>query len=90
MKLLLVGSDQVWSLERMQSAAAHSFFVVSDSDVSVTPGYLRAVMAPFANERVGMVTCLYRGVAGGSFWSQLEAVGMSVEMSAGVLVAVAV
>ena len=78
---------KVWSLERMQSAAAHSFFVVSDSDVSVTPGYLAAVMAPFADERVGMVTCLYRGVAGSGFWSQLEAVGMSVEMSAGVLVA---
>jgi ceramide glucosyltransferase len=78
---------KVWSLERMQSAAAHRFFVVSDSDVSVTPGYLRAVMAPFADERVGMVTCLYRGVAGSSFWSNLEAVGMSVEMSAGVLVA---
>jgi ceramide glucosyltransferase len=78
---------KVWSLERMQSAAAYSFLVVSDSDVSVTPGYLSAVMAPFADERVGMVTCLYRGVAGSSFWSQLEAVGMSVEMSAGVLVA---
>jgi ceramide glucosyltransferase len=82
---------KVWSLERMHSAAAHGFFVVSDSDVSVTPGYLRAVVAPFADKRVGMVTCLYRGVAGktnsGSFWSNLEAVGMSVEMSAGVLVA---
>jgi len=78
---------KVWSLERMQSVAAHRFFVISDSDVSVTPDYLRAVVAPFADERVGMVTCLYRGVAGSSFWSQLEAVGMSVEMSAGVLVA---
>jgi ceramide glucosyltransferase len=77
---------KVWSLERMQSAAAHRFFVVSDSDVSVTPGYLRAVMAPFADERIGLVTCLYRGV-GSSFWSRLEAVGMSIEMSAGVLVA---
>ena len=77
---------KVWSLERMQSAAAYRFFVVSDSDVSVTPGYLRAVVAPFADERVGLVTCLYRGV-GGSFWSKLEAVGMSIEMSAGVLVA---
>ena len=77
---------KVWSLERMQSAAAHRFFVVSDSDVSVTAGYLRAVMAPFADERVGLVTCLYRGV-GASFWSRLEAVGMSIEMSAGVLVA---
>jgi len=78
---------KVWSLERMQGAAAHRFLVVSDSDVSVKPDYLRAVMAPFADERVGMVTCLYRGVAGDSFWSKLEAVGMSVEMSAGVLVA---
>ncbi len=78
---------KVWSLERMQSAATHRFLVVSDSDVSVKPDYLRAVMAPFADEHVGMVTCLYRGVAGDSFWSKLEAVGMSVEMSAGVLVA---
>jgi ceramide glucosyltransferase len=78
---------KVWSLERMQSAAAHGFLVVSDSDVSVTPDYLRAVLAPFADPRVGAVTCLYRGVPGNSFWSNLEAVGMSIEMSAGVLVA---
>jgi ceramide glucosyltransferase len=78
---------KVWSMERMQSVAAYRFFVISDSDVSVTPDYLRAVMAPFDDERVGMVTCLYRGVADSTFWSQLEAVGMSVEMSAGVLVA---
>jgi ceramide glucosyltransferase len=77
---------KVWSLERMQNAASHRFFVVSDSDVSVAPGYLRAVMAPFADERVGLVTCLSRGV-GNNFWSRLEAVGMSIEMSAGVLVA---
>jgi len=77
---------KVWSLERMQNAASHQFFVVSDSDVSVTRDYLRAVMAPFADERVGLVTCLYRGV-GNNFWSRLEGVGMSIEMSAGVLVA---
>jgi ceramide glucosyltransferase len=77
---------KVWSLERMQSAAAHKFFVVSDSDVSVAPDYLRSVMAPFADSQVGLVTCLYRG-AGSNLWSRLEAVGMSIEMSAGVLVA---
>ena len=53
---------KAWSLERMQGAAAHRFFVVSDSDVSVTPDYLKAVMAPFADPQVGLVTCLYRGV----------------------------
>ena len=78
---------KVWSLERMENAAAYRFLVVSDSDVSVTRGYLRAVMAPFEDLRVGLVTCLYRGVAGHSFWSALEAVGMTIEMSAGVLVA---
>jgi ceramide glucosyltransferase len=77
---------KVWSLERMQSEAAYGFFVVSDSDVSVTPEYLRAVIAPLADENTSLVTCLYRGVGSG-VWSTLEAVGMSIEMSAGVLVA---
>ena len=77
---------KVWSLERMQNTATHRFFVVSDSDVSVTPDYLKAVMAPFADPQVGLVTCLYRGV-GTNLWSRLEAVGMSIEMSGGVLVA---
>jgi ceramide glucosyltransferase len=83
---------KVWSLERMQVAAKHEIFVVSDSDVLVTPDYLRAVVAPLADEGIGLVTCLYRGVAlparkDRSFWANLEAVGMSVEMSSGVLVA---
>jgi ceramide glucosyltransferase len=85
---------KVWSLERMQGVAQHRIFVVSDSDVFVTPGYLRAVVAPLADERTGLVTCLYRGVSlaatktrGSRLWSSLEAVGMSVEMSSGVLVA---
>ncbi|HEX3940834.1 MAG TPA: bacteriohopanetetrol glucosamine biosynthesis glycosyltransferase HpnI [Acidobacteriaceae bacterium] len=84
---------KVWSLECMSDAARYEIFVVSDSDVSVTPEYLREVIAPFAEEKVGLVTCLYRGVAGegdprgGTFWSRLEAAGMSVEMPSGVLVA---
>jgi ceramide glucosyltransferase len=85
---------KVWSLERMQHVAQYKILVVSDSDVSVTPHYLRSIVAPFADDRIGVVTCLYRGVPlattakeGSSFWSSLEAVGMSVEMSSGVLVA---
>jgi ceramide glucosyltransferase len=85
---------KVWSLERMAGAAQHQIFVVSDSDVLVTPDYLRAVVAPLADDGIGLVTCLYRGVAlpattwkERSFWASLEAVGMSVEMSSGVLVA---
>ena len=84
-------NDKVISMEKMETEAAHEILVISDSDVRVTPGYLRAVALPFADQRVGAVTCLYRGVAAqGGLWATLEAVGMSVEMTAGVLAARAV
>ncbi len=79
------------SMELMESAAAHAILVISDSDVRVAPGYLRAVAQPFADPSVGAVTCPYRGIAAeGGLWARLEAVGMSVEMTAGVLAAQAV
>ncbi len=77
-----------YSLNEMKAAACHDILVISDSDVRVTPGYLRAVVEPFRDEKTGVVTCLYRGVAAqGGFWAQLEGLGMSVEMTSGVLVA---
>ena len=76
------------SMELMETVAQHDILVISDSDVRVTPDYLRAVALPFADARVGGITCPYRGVAAeGGLWARLEAVGMSVEMTAGVLVA---
>ena len=79
---------KVASLEKMTAAAAHEILVISDSDVRVDAEYLNAVARPFAEPKVGGMTCLYRGVAAqGGLWARLEAVGMSVEMTAGVLVA---
>jgi ceramide glucosyltransferase len=78
---------KVASLEVMEAAATHDIFVISDSDVHVAPDYLRAIAQPFRSEKVGALTCLYRGEARPGLWGQLEAVGMSIEMSAGVLVA---
>jgi len=81
------------SMEKMEAAAAHQILVISDSDVRVTPDYLRAVALPFALSRVGAMCCVYRGVAaprnesGLGLWARLEAVGMSVEMTSGVLAA---
>jgi len=81
-------NDKVISLEKMAAESAHEIFVISDSDVRVTPDYLRAVALPFADQRIGGMCCLYRGVAvEGGLWARLEAVGMSVEMSSGVLAA---
>ena len=79
---------KVHSMELMEQAAAFDILVISDSDVRVTPDYLRAIALPFADSRVGGLTCPYRGVAAeGGLWARLEAVGMSVEMTAGVLAA---
>ena len=76
------------SMEIMEGAAAHDILVISDSDVRVTSDYLRAVALPFADPQVGATTCPYRGVAAeGGLWARLEAVGMSVEMTSGVLAA---
>ena len=78
---------KVCTLQLMEKAAAHDIFIISDSDVRVAPSYIREVVASFADEGVGAVTCLYRGVAERGLWAELEAVSMSVEMTSGVLAA---
>lgn len=75
------------SFHRMSEVAAHDILVTSDSDVEVAPSYLREVVLPLMDPHVGMVTCVYRGKNTAGFWSGLTAIGMSVEMTAGVLVA---
>jgi len=72
---------------RMAEVAEHGILVTSDSDVEVAPNYLREVVAPMLSPEVGMVTCVYRGKNAAGFWAGLTAIGMSVEMTAGVLVA---
>ena len=76
-----------YSFARMTEVAAHDILVTSDSDVEVAPNYLREIVPPMLASGVGMLTCLYRGKNAGGFWSGLDAIGMSVEMSAGVVTA---
>jgi ceramide glucosyltransferase len=71
----------------MRKEASYPILVTSDSDVRVERDYLASVVEPLSDPMVGMVTCLYRGVAQRGLWAQLEALGMSVEMTSGVLVA---
>jgi ceramide glucosyltransferase len=78
---------KVFSLDRMISASSSDYFVISDSDVCVEPRFLRNVIAPLLDPAVGLVTCPYRGIPSHDLWSSLEALGMSVEMPSGVMVA---
>jgi ceramide glucosyltransferase len=83
----LGASDKVNKLCRMAREARNDIVIVSDSDVRVEPGFLGAVAAPFADPKVGGVTCLYRGLTDGSFAATLEALGNSADFAPGVLVA---
>jgi len=78
---------KVCTLREMFKVAAYEHVVISDSDVGVEPDYLRWVIAPLLDEGTGLAMCLYRGVPTGGLWAGLEALGMSVEMTAGVVAA---
>jgi ceramide glucosyltransferase len=80
-------SAKVFSLSKMISASSYSYFIISDSDVLVSPNFLRSVIPPLLDPKTGLVTCLYKGIPADDFWSFLESLGMSVEMPSGVLVA---
>ncbi|HVP55299.1 MAG TPA: bacteriohopanetetrol glucosamine biosynthesis glycosyltransferase HpnI, partial [Candidatus Eisenbacteria bacterium] len=78
---------KVCSLVKMYERASHDYLIISDSDVTVEPNYIADVVQPMLDTRNGMVTCLYRGRPTGGLWSKLEALGMSVEMTSGAIVA---
>src|SRR5437879_32465 len=78
---------KVYSLQKLVTEAANDILVISDSDVFVQPNYLREVTPPLLNNEIGVVTCLYRGLPVDGLWARLEALGMSVEMTSGVLIA---
>jgi ceramide glucosyltransferase len=90
---LFIGSEQpganrkVAKLASLVREARHEILVLSDGDVRVGPDYLREVVAPFASERTGAVTCFYRGIAEKNLGAEIEAIGASSDFFAGVLMA---
>ena len=84
---VLGANTKVSNLAQMVRRARYDHLIVSDSDIRVPPDYLRRVVAPLAEPGIGLVTCLYRGIAGPTVSSKLEALGISTDFCAGVLVA---
>src|ERR1700678_743796 len=88
---LLGANVKVSNLAQMLPVARYDYLIVNDSDIRVQPDYLRRVIAPLGNSRegarVGMVTCLYRGVAAATLGSRLESLGISTDFCAGALAA---
>jgi len=78
---------KISNLQNMLSLVKHEQIVIVDSDIRVDSDYLRNVLAPLADRGVGLVTCLYRATKTSDFGAKLEAVGITGEFAAGVLMA---
>ena len=52
-------NDKVARLVRLVNEAQHDLLVITDGDVRVRPDYLRAMVSPFRDPKVGSATCLY-------------------------------
>jgi ceramide glucosyltransferase len=78
---------KVFSLAKMIEGSTNPIFVISDSDILVSRTCLRNLVWPLLEKDTGLVTCIYQGIPTGDLASLLEALGMSVELPSGVLVA---
>ena len=87
---VLGANGKVSNLVAMVAEARYNHLLINDSDIRVSPHYLRNVMPAFATpgdtaRQVGMVTALYRGRAHGTLGSRLEALGIATDFMPGVL-----
>lgn len=90
---LLIGAEhfganqKVNNLVRLTREARHEVLALTDGDVRVGSQYLRNVVAPLRDGKVGAVTSFYRGIAQNNVYAELEAVGAASDFFAGVLMA---
>jgi len=80
-------NDKVAKLARLTHEARHDVLVINDSDVRAEACYLRKVVAPLANPKVGAVTCFYVPTHETSVVQRLQSVGMLSDFYPGILVA---
>ena len=80
-------NTKVSNLAQMLPQAKYENILVNDSDIRVEPDYLQRVVAPLQDNKIGLVTCLYRAIASPTLGSRLEAIGISTDFAAGVLTA---
>jgi len=80
-------NDKVGRLVRLTQEARYDLFVIADADVRVRPDYLRTVVTPFRDPKVGAATCLYASIGESNFAELLQSIGMISDFFASVLVA---
>jgi ceramide glucosyltransferase len=80
-------NDKVAKLARLVEEASYEHLVISDSDVRVEPDYLRKVIAPLEDPKVGAATCFYVPIEESTWVQRLQDVGMASDFYPGILVA---
>jgi ceramide glucosyltransferase len=80
-------NDKVAKLGLMMSEAEYETLVINDSDVRVSPDYLRTVVAPLRDAKVGGVTCFYVSLEDKTLVESFQTIGMISDFYAGLLVA---
>ena len=80
-------NDKVAKLARLTQEARYDTLVINDSDVRAESSYLRKVVAPLVNPKVGAVTCFYVPTHETSLVQRLQSVGMLSDFYPGILVA---
>jgi len=90
LQLIFCGASQsanrkVHNLRILLASARHEILVLADSDVSIGSDCLRQIVAPLAEEKVGLVCCPYRWKAPETIAAALEALTACAEFIPSVL-----
>ena len=80
-------NDKVAKLARLAKEAKYEILVINDSDVRAEPEYLRTVVAPLADPKVGAVTCFYVPTDETTMVQKLQTIGMYSDFYPGIVVA---
>lgn len=75
------------TLHKLAAEARGEILAICDADVRVSSDFLRRVVAPLADAKIGMVTCLYRGELPGNVPARLEALHMDAAFAPSVALA---
>jgi ceramide glucosyltransferase len=79
-------NDKVARLVRLSQEAKYDLFVISDGDVRVRPDYIKSVVAPFSDLKIGAATTLYASTPARSPLEALQSVAMLSDFFAGIMV----
>jgi ceramide glucosyltransferase len=83
----LGGNGKINNLLGSYASVRHEVLVISDSDVRLPPGYLKAIIAPLADPTVGCVCTPYRAAEAQRWFEKLELLTLNADFTPSVIFA---